>query len=266
MRFKVRIKTEEFWYGSGLPERFVDLSSFEERVAAERRVDALIQQAALQDDAVGADVELAPITPAGTPWVSVEVGDMVRIDGQVSGTEDHRVVDLGWSLQPSGQVICRPVVSSTKQLYADRIERSLARVGNGGLGGAVSNIDSVRGELPTNLPGGVFEQFSNELTWHKEGPVDTGEDEAASQRVDRPTRYCTYNWTFGTPPTDPTAVFQINKNGTMAHSTSSGGASSKTELCYIIADPGDRLSVEVATADMAGADNLVLTVIGTNRV
>ena len=37
--------------------RFVDLSSFE-RVAAERRVGTLIQQAALQDGAVGADVEL----------------------------------------------------------------------------------------------------------------------------------------------------------------------------------------------------------------
>ena len=89
---------------------------------------------------------------------------MVRIDGQVSGTEDHRVVDLGWSLQPSGQVICRPVVSSTKQFMRGSDRTVLARVGNGGLGGRcrTSTRFAAAADEP---PGGVFEQFSNELTW-----------------------------------------------------------------------------------------------------
>lgn len=266
MRFKIRTKTEEYWYGTGLPERFVDLSSFDNRPAAEARVDALMQQANLNAASLGADVTVTALTPAGTPWVSVEVGDMVRVDGWESGTLDQRVLDLGWELGESGQVTARPVLGSTQQLYADRIERSLARVGNGGLGGTALNIDAVRGELPDNLPSGMYETFSNELTWHKQGPVSDSPADAPWQRVDRPTRYCTYNWSYRTPPTDNAMSFTIRVNGTPAHVATTGTSAANGGLCYVLANPQDLVDLVVDTAKAGPAEDLVVTLMGTNRV
>lgn len=267
-RFKIRTEREEFWYGTGLPEQYVDLSEFKDRQAAQAVVAAMAAEAAAQEITIGAEVgDLVATTTPGQPWVSLNVGDAVQAptmaDPTVFGSE--RIVDLAWELLESGRVRCNPTLTAREELEAIRQRRLIERVGPGGLNGKTRGT-SVPATLPESLPGGVLEEYEvcswNQVAGDEAVFVGVCPKPFVVAKRTRPIRFVVTR-----DPAPGTTVVEILVNGVAKHVLSAppGVTEYQGFMGGFTIYPADLVTPSV-TAAGSGDQNLTVSVYGTDAL
>lgn len=243
MRVKIRLAREEFWYGSGTTERFQDWSdSALDRAGAQQRADVLIQQEALANSATEISGEMVPLTAPGTPWVSVNVGDAVRVPDMDGTLGVQRVVDFQWSLEPSGDVRVTPVMQTKLQSQQEVARRQFERLGPPVLSKAVSAVSAV---LPESLPKGPLAK--NDLPPFE---LQTDSSNTADWQVTEKRRVFQVTWQLETGTTFAaltTFTLQIN-NVSVFQFQGAVGTGSGASACLVYLYPGNTAQLLVDTA------------------